>query len=99
MVRSCAGGRIARGLRYGVSQIGDVVGEVGWLAQAAARRVVFSQANSWCDGDLRERRMKAWMGGFLAAGCERSRRLGELSAFGGEFLCHHEFSSGTEQAE
>lgn len=98
MVRFRAGGRVAGGLRHGVSQIADIVGKVGWFARAGSR-VVFAQANSWSDGDLRERRTKAWMDGFLTAWFERSRRLGELSAFGREFLCHREFSSGTEEAE
>jgi hypothetical protein len=66
MVRFCAGGCVAGGLRHGVPQIVDIVGKVGWLARAGSR-VVLAQVNSWSDGDLREGRTTAWMDGFLTA--------------------------------
>jgi hypothetical protein len=98
MVRFCAGSGVARGLRHGVSQIGNVVCKVGGLAGTASG-VVRAQADSWSDGDFDKGRTKAWMAGLLVAVFERSRRLGELSALVGELLCHGELRSGTEEAE
>lgn len=81
---------IAGGLRHCVSQVGDIVGKVGGLA-GATRRVILAQANSWSDGDFREGRAQAWMTVVLDTSWpKRGRRLGELCAFVGEFLCHGE---------
>jgi hypothetical protein len=98
MVRFRAGGSIAGGLRHGVAQIGNIVGEVGGLA-GGAFRIVLAQADSWGDRDFREGRTKAWMARVLVARLERCWRFGERSALVGELLCHGELGSGTEEAE
>lgn len=88
---------VAGGLRHGVAQIGNVVGEVGGLA-GAAFRVVFAQTDSWRYGNFDEGRTEAWMARFLVACLEGGRRFGELSALVGELLCHSEFGGFRHRA-
>ena len=90
-------GGIARGLRHCVPQTGDIVGKVGRFA-GAARRVVLAQADSWSDGHFGEGRAQTWMAVVLDTSWrKRSRRLGELCAFVGEFLCHGELNDQAQR--
>jgi len=95
MVRLCARRCRTGGFCHAVSELVDVVGEVRGVARAAARGIIFAQANSWRDGDIGEGRSKTWMSRLsrlLAVWMERARRLGEVGALFGEFLSHGEFT-------
>jgi len=67
VVRSCARGSRTGRFCNAVSELADIVGEVGAVVRAVTRGViVFAQANAWRNGDLGEGRSKAWVYRVLA---------------------------------